>query len=233
VHNEGDDWVNLDGWALNRRPDAARPVVFPPILLEPQDRVVVFASGKDRADAGGGELHASFRLELDGEYLALSSPRTRGGATRKSSRVLAALPSSEERHLLRHRRLGREPLLSGSDAGKANAEGYVGFVADTKFSEDRSFRDQLFDVAVTSETRRQDLLHDRRQRATEADGVSYTGPSPSRARPRCARRRTRMASSDERRHTDLHLPRRRRLPGRSGLPLVVGGVPADYRVDPR
>src|SRR5690606_21434796 len=50
---------------------------LPELSLAPGARFVIFASGKDRRDPAG-ELHTSFRLERDGEYLALIG---RDGAT--------------------------------------------------------------------------------------------------------------------------------------------------------
>ncbi len=43
------------------------------VILEPNDLLVVFASGKDRSVIGS-ELHTNFRLDANGEYLALVAP---------------------------------------------------------------------------------------------------------------------------------------------------------------
>lgn len=56
IHNTGAAALSLGGYALSddpRRPDRWR---LPPVTLDPDERRVVFASGKDRpASAGGGE----------------------------------------------------------------------------------------------------------------------------------------------------------------------------------
>jgi hypothetical protein len=46
---------------------------FPLVELAPQQHLVVFASGKDRTPAAG-ELHTSFKLGADAEFLALLRP---------------------------------------------------------------------------------------------------------------------------------------------------------------
>ncbi|HLU49517.1 MAG TPA: lamin tail domain-containing protein, partial [Planctomycetota bacterium] len=73
LQNLSDAPVSLDGWALtDTRADLFR-WTFPDVTLAPREFVVVFASGKDRSVAGS-ELHASFSLDGEGEYLALVRP---------------------------------------------------------------------------------------------------------------------------------------------------------------
>ncbi|HEX5043853.1 MAG TPA: CotH kinase family protein [Candidatus Polarisedimenticolaceae bacterium] len=65
--------VSLDGWYLTD--DAANLTKwrFPAVTLTRGGSLVVFASGKNRAVAGA-ELHTSFKLAAEGEYLALVKP---------------------------------------------------------------------------------------------------------------------------------------------------------------
>ncbi|MEM7261804.1 MAG: lamin tail domain-containing protein, partial [Planctomycetota bacterium] len=72
VTNVGATTVDLDGWALTDIEDERR-WLFPCMDLEPGAYVVVFASAKDRSDAGD-ELHTNFSLRGDGEYLGLLRP---------------------------------------------------------------------------------------------------------------------------------------------------------------
>ncbi|MBN2474599.1 MAG: lamin tail domain-containing protein [Pirellulales bacterium] len=69
IHNPTDAAVSLDGWYLTDDPDDLTQWQFPGVSLDPHDYLIVFASGKDPAP--GGELHASFKIDGDGEYLAL------------------------------------------------------------------------------------------------------------------------------------------------------------------
>lgn len=73
IGNRGPEEVNLDGWYLT---DSFRRLTqwrFPAVVLAPGARVLVYASGKDRHDAAR-PLHASFKLNDRGEYLALIGP---------------------------------------------------------------------------------------------------------------------------------------------------------------
>ncbi len=74
------DWIeiqNLDttsvevgGWYLTDDPSNLKKWTLPALELAGGEYAVVFASGKDRA-APGQELHASFKLDAGGGYLAL------------------------------------------------------------------------------------------------------------------------------------------------------------------
>ncbi|MEZ5302219.1 MAG: LamG-like jellyroll fold domain-containing protein [Verrucomicrobiales bacterium] len=70
LHNPTGFFIDLAGYALTN--DAATPAmwVLPPRVLAPGERIVVFASGKDRADPGA-VWHTNFTLDADGDYLAL------------------------------------------------------------------------------------------------------------------------------------------------------------------
>ena len=73
IHNPGDDPVNLQDWYLTDDADELDKWEFPDTTLEPGHYLVVFASNKDRS-LPGNELHANFRLDAGGEYLALVEP---------------------------------------------------------------------------------------------------------------------------------------------------------------
>jgi len=64
---------DLAGWYLTDNADNLTKWQFPEARLQPGERLVVFASGKDRAVAGS-ELHTNFRLKAQGEYLGLVEP---------------------------------------------------------------------------------------------------------------------------------------------------------------
>ena len=85
VHLDGDgdapDWielynttvspVQLGGWYLTDRAADLTKWRFPDVTLPAGGYLVIFASGKDRS---GPELHTNFKLDMDGEYLALVRP---------------------------------------------------------------------------------------------------------------------------------------------------------------
>ena len=73
LHNTSEEGVSLAGWSLSDDPDIADKWVFPEVTLGAGGYLIVFASGKDRRPNGAGQLHTSFKLDQDGEYLALFS----------------------------------------------------------------------------------------------------------------------------------------------------------------
>jgi hypothetical protein len=77
VQNTSVSPLNLAGWHLTDQDDVRDLWTFPATVLPPGGSVLVFASGKDRR-VSGAELHANFKLDGDGEYLALVEPN---GAT--------------------------------------------------------------------------------------------------------------------------------------------------------
>ena len=71
VHATGPNSVDLSGYAITDDTLNLTKWRFPDgVMLNPDDRLVVFASGKDRAVASA-ELHANFKLAGGGEFLAL------------------------------------------------------------------------------------------------------------------------------------------------------------------
>ncbi len=65
--------IDLTGWSLTDDPTDKDKWVFPGVILDPDEFLVVFASGKDRAVAGQ-ELHANFQFDSGGEYAGLYLP---------------------------------------------------------------------------------------------------------------------------------------------------------------
>lgn len=69
--NAGTVAMSLAGWGLTDDPDEPQKWLFPDRTLDPGERLVVFASGKDRVPLAG-ELHTNFKLSSDGDFLALT-----------------------------------------------------------------------------------------------------------------------------------------------------------------
>lgn len=71
VHNPTAEPVDLEGYFLTDDAQRLNRWMFPQHILEPNGRLVVFASNKNR---NIGEFHSNFRLAAGGEYLALVAP---------------------------------------------------------------------------------------------------------------------------------------------------------------
>ena len=79
IANTGPSPVDLDGWYLtdDENFDTLDPEsvwTFPSRTIAAGEHLIVFASAKDRAPAGAGQLHTNFQLTADGEFLALVKP---------------------------------------------------------------------------------------------------------------------------------------------------------------
>lgn len=70
IYNSSSEIVNLQEYALTDDSTDLQKWVFPDVSIDAHSYLLVFASGKDRAIAGG-ELHTSFKLSGSGEYLSL------------------------------------------------------------------------------------------------------------------------------------------------------------------
>ena len=71
IFNSADQPVDLAGYYLTDNSEVLNRWVFPSVILDPGEWLVVFSSGKDR---DVGELHTDFKLSAGGEYLALVLP---------------------------------------------------------------------------------------------------------------------------------------------------------------
>jgi hypothetical protein len=73
IHNESVASASLDGWFLTDTTNNLTKWRFPATNLPPNGYLVVFASEKNRRTPGA-PLHTNFKLNADGEYLALVAP---------------------------------------------------------------------------------------------------------------------------------------------------------------
>src|SRR5688500_5280449 len=73
IYNAGPNTVNLDGWYLTDVQSNPTRWRFPATNLLANRYLIVFASDKNRRVAGQ-PLHTNFRLDSEGDYLALVKP---------------------------------------------------------------------------------------------------------------------------------------------------------------
>jgi len=76
IYNAGELAEDLDGWYLTDDASDLAQWRLPAVTVLPNSYLVVFASGKDRADPAA-PLHTNFRLDKEGEYLGLIDPQLR------------------------------------------------------------------------------------------------------------------------------------------------------------
>lgn len=73
IHNPDPTPVNLNGWHLSNQSTNLTQWIFPNVTVPANGYLLVFASGKDRRVVGR-PLHTNFRLNDEGEFLALVQP---------------------------------------------------------------------------------------------------------------------------------------------------------------
>lgn len=73
LFNASDADVNLKNWALTDDKLNTYKWIFPDIIIQPKQYLLIFASSKDRREVSG-QLHTNFSLKGSGEYLALIKP---------------------------------------------------------------------------------------------------------------------------------------------------------------
>jgi len=145
IFNPGPAAVNLQNWCLTDDPADLTQWRFPATNLAANAYLLVFASGKNRI-VPGAPLHTNFRLDQDGDYLALVEP---DGVT-VASEFAPTFPS-QRANVSFGLAGGLMYFLTPTPRG-ANNLGVLGFVADTKFSTNRGFFFSPVDVTVRSAT---------------------------------------------------------------------------------
>ncbi|MBD3272619.1 MAG: hypothetical protein GF384_08810, partial [Elusimicrobia bacterium] len=77
IHNGTQKKINLEGYGLSDKAGDLPKWVFPARVIEPDEYLIVFASGKDRAVIDG-ELHANFKLSERDQGVYLFYGKNRG-----------------------------------------------------------------------------------------------------------------------------------------------------------
>ena len=168
IQNTGDAAINLAGYHLTDDPEQPQRWAIPAVDLAPGAFLVVFASGDDLKDVAA-DLHTNFRLNRDGGYLAL---------TGSNGAVVSAFEAyPPQRTDVSYGLAGSDPFYFGSPTpGEANGtNGVLGFVADTKFSVDRGYFEEAFQVEITTDTEDVRIIYTTDGRKPSKETV-FTGP---------------------------------------------------------
>ncbi len=233
VQNTSSSSVNLLDWSLTDDPAQPAKWRFPATNLNAGAYLVVFASGKNRTNAGA-QLHASFSLAAGGEYLALFAPEASRPATEFSPQY-----PSQKSDISFGWRAGQQLFFPTPTPGTANVGGFSDFVADTKFSHDRGFYEQPFDLVISTATAGATIRYTTNGTPpTLANGFTYAGPIPvgGTAVVRAAAFKDGLQSSGVDTHTYLFLADviRQSANGAAppGWPTSWGANVRDYGMDP-
>jgi hypothetical protein len=176
VFNAGKEPIALKDYCLTDDPKQLEKWNFPDRNLASGEFLVVFASGKDRNEAI--QPHTNFKLGAKGEYLGLV----------KSTKLVQAFEPSLPK-LGMNQSFGvvfrggqAEMAISGAllepTPGRPNTDQWaLPQVKDTKFSVDRGFYDEPFEVTITSATPGARIRYTLDGSAPgEKNGEIYAGP---------------------------------------------------------
>jgi hypothetical protein len=171
IQNTGASEVNLGGWFLSDSATDLTKWRFPAVILVPQANLVVFASGKNRA-VPGAEIHTSFNLAANGEYLALVQPDGKTVASEFAPKYPAQYADISYGAFN-----GGLYYFQTPTPRAANGEGFISYVKETKFSHTRGFYDAPFVLNVTTDTTGAAIRYTTDGTPpSETNGVDYTGP---------------------------------------------------------
>lgn len=174
LENRGAAAVSLEGWSLTDDPDMPGKWVFPAVVLQPGERLVVFASGKDRRHPGAA-LHTNFKLGVAGEYLGLFNHEQPREAI---AELAPAYP--EQRNDISYGlaadgswRYFAQPTPGAPNTGSTLA----GVTPEVKFSVKRGFYDAPFDLELSCQSPEAQIRYTLDGAPpTATTGTRYTGP---------------------------------------------------------
>ena len=159
LHNAGDATIDLAGWALTDDAKDLGKWMFPAVKIEAGGFLLVFASGKNRANPDG-ELHASFKLGAGGEYLGLVRPDGQTVAhhfvmkyPKQRDDVSYGVPADWKPSPASSTSViaGQVYFLRPTPGGP-NGETLTGRVAKLAFNQPHGFYEEPFELSITSQT---------------------------------------------------------------------------------
>lgn len=174
IYNPNAITVNLDGYYLTDRADDPIKWNFPDLTIPAQGYLLVFASGADTTDPQGNP-HTNFRLDSDGEYLAIVRPdgttvddSFSPGFPEQFTDISYGIPSGDT----------APAFFQTTTPGAINSAGtYPGVVKDTNFSINRGFYEAPFELVISSDTPGAAIRYTLDgSKPSTTNGTLYTGP---------------------------------------------------------
>ena len=232
IWNSSDVAVDLGGHYLTDDQEVMAKWEFPSgTMLAANGRMIVFASGKQNPERwvdDDGNLHASFSLSITGEYLALVAP---DGNTIVSG-FEEGYPAQRVDFSWSADGYFRNP--TPGDPEDADSR-FDGFVEDTKFSVDRGFFTEPFNVELTSASEEAAIFYtlDGSEPGSE-NGTLYESPieiaTTTVLRAKAFKDGFEPTNTDTQTYLFLnHVLRQSQ--DHNGYPTTWGGVRADYEMD--
>ena len=177
IYNPNDYGLDLGEFYLTDNPANLLQWRFPNGRVPRRGFIVVFASQKSRRDVDG-EWHTNFRLDTDGEYLALvdSSRRVlqQFPATYPSPATYPAQTTDASYGFGTNSALG---FFRAATPGASNGFAFAGIVADVRFGKERGFYDTNFGLTLQCPTPGATIRYSTNHATpTSTVGNLYSGP---------------------------------------------------------
>lgn len=170
-YNPGPDPVDLRGYYLTKDPDEPTGYMLPKFTIAAGQYRVLFLSGKDFFSLFQLDVHSNFTFDEEDAYIALIDPDG-----------VSIVDSLEEIEHQRGTSFGREApdteattLFRTPTPNEENRNPLLGTVKDTKFSVDRGFFSEPFEVEITTATEGATIIYSTSGRPP-SEGSIFTGP---------------------------------------------------------
>ena len=173
IHNPTLKALDLQGWSLTDSADNLTRWKFPALTIEPGQYTMVYASGKDRT-APNSELHTNFKLDKDGEFLAIVAA---DGTTIEHQYAPEFPAQSTDISYGLSSDLTTSLYFTDSTPGAENGDGFFGIVSTPTVNVERGIFSEPFEVAISSASPGAAIRYTLNgDRPTTTTGMEYTGP---------------------------------------------------------
>ena len=179
LHNNGALPEDLTGWHLTDDPYNLAKWAFPTTIIPSGGYLLIYADNASTSIISG-ELHADFALRTEGEYLALvaadSNTVVDAVTTYEVSPGQYGYPPQSENISYGRNAGNGYSFFENATPGAVNGTGASDFVADTRFSHDRGFYTEPFELVIGSSTPGAEIYFTTNGSSPEVTSTLYTGP---------------------------------------------------------
>ncbi|MFC2136822.1 CotH kinase family protein [Bacteroidota bacterium] len=141
IHNSDTAEISLNGWYLTDNENDYIKWAFPNIILNADEYLIVFASGKDKK-LNKEKLHTNFKLSSSGEFLALVKP----GGKQYATAFSPAYP--EQFKDISYGKLGMDTIYFSDPTPKAENDSST-FISTPDFSVNHGYYYNSFDLKLS------------------------------------------------------------------------------------
>jgi hypothetical protein len=171
IYNTNSAPINLKGHYATDDADDLTKFLLPALTIPGESYGLLILSGKDSNSIFEKEVHASFNFGINDDYFAIVAA--------DGSTVVNALENIDYRLGMSYGRVSPDSnestLFEKQTPQEPNEKPIAGVVADTKFSVDRGFFTESFELEITTATEGARILYTTSGRAP-SEGSIFTGP---------------------------------------------------------